>query len=154
MARRWRRSASRQSWARCCLSASCWKPRSLPWRPTALWPAGGRGDEPDRLALKRQVLWPGPCVPGLARGAGQRVSASLLLPAQTAAASWPGWADAGCGLVGGDPRRSDRQPVSRRGSPQGLGPAARGGRSHVLTVLSYDVTASKRQNILGRALLK
>ena len=27
-------------------------PRSLPWRPTALWPARGRGDEPDPLALK------------------------------------------------------------------------------------------------------
>src|SRR3954470_15102220 len=61
-------------------------------RPTALWPAGGRGDEPDRLALKRPALWPGRRVPGLARGAGQRVSAALLLPAQTVAASWPGWA--------------------------------------------------------------
>src|SRR5215218_8661827 len=37
---------------------------------TALWPAGGRGDEPDRLALKWPALWPGPRVPGLARGAG------------------------------------------------------------------------------------
>ena len=32
--------------ARCCSSASCWTPRSLPWRPTALWPAGDRGHEP------------------------------------------------------------------------------------------------------------
>src|SRR6187397_889021 len=66
MARRWRPSGSKPNWARCCLSASCWMPRSLPWRPTALWPAGGRGDEPDRLALKRPALWPGPRVPGLA----------------------------------------------------------------------------------------
>src|SRR3954447_20106757 len=54
MARRWRPSGSKPNWARCCSSASCWTPRSLPWRPTALWPAGGRGDEPDRLALKWQ----------------------------------------------------------------------------------------------------
>src|SRR3712207_748763 len=60
------------------------------------WPAGGRGDEPDPLALKRQALWSGPCLPGLARLAGQRLSASLLLPARTATAPWPGWADAGC----------------------------------------------------------
>ena len=31
----------------------------------------------------------------------------------------------------GDPRGPDRQPVSRRGSPKGLGEAARGGRLHV-----------------------
>ena len=66
-ARRWRPSGSKPSWARCCSNASCWMPRSLPWRPTVLWPAGGRGDEPDPLALKWPALWPGPCVPGLAR---------------------------------------------------------------------------------------
>ena len=87
--------------------------RSPPWRPTALWPAGGRGDEPDRLALKWQAVWPGPRVPGLARIAGHHLSPSLLLPAQTAAASWPGWADAGCGLGGRDPRGPDCQPLSR-----------------------------------------
>src|SRR3954447_14037629 len=87
---------------RSALSASCWTPRSLPWRPTALWPAGGRGDEPDRLALTRPALRPGPRVPGLARLTGQRLSASLLLSAQSAAASWPGWADAGCRAGGRD----------------------------------------------------
>ena len=45
------------------------------WRPSALWPAGGRGDEPDRLARKWQALRPDPCVPSLARLTGQRVSA-------------------------------------------------------------------------------
>src|SRR5215213_6288283 len=50
----------------------------------ALWPAGGRGDEPDRLALKRQALWPGPRVPGLASLAGQRLPPSFPLPARTA----------------------------------------------------------------------
>src|SRR3954454_20026985 len=86
MARRWGPSGSKPNWARCCLSGSCWMPRSLPWRPTALWPAGGRGDEPDRLALKWQALRPGP---RLARRAGQRVSASLFLPAPTAPAPRP-----------------------------------------------------------------
>src|SRR3954447_9439561 len=129
MARRWRPSGSKPNWARCCLSASCWTPRSLPWRPTALWPAGGRGDEPDPLALKQPALWPGPCVPGLARLTGQRLSASLLLSARTAAASRSGWADAGCGLVGGDPRGSvaslrggsglDRRAVSKGGWRRG-----------------------------------
>src|SRR3954454_3996773 len=112
MARRWRPSGSKPNWARCCLSGSCSKPRSLPWRPTALWPAGGRGDEPDRLALTRPALWPGPCVPGLARGAGHHLSPSLLLPAQTAPASWPGWADAGCSLGGCDPRGPDHHHKS------------------------------------------
>src|SRR4051812_38996277 len=80
MARRWRPSGSKPSWARCCSSASCWKPRSPPWRRTALWPAGGRGHEPDRLARKRQALWSGPCLPGLARLAGQRLPAPLSSP--------------------------------------------------------------------------
>src|SRR3954469_24364338 len=129
-ARRWRPSGSKPSWARCCLSVSCWTPRSPPWRPTALWPAGGRDDEPDPLALKRPALWPGPCVPGLARIARHHLPPSFL-SARTAAASGPGWADAGCRAGRGDPRGSDRQPVSRRGAPEGLGPAARRRRSHV-----------------------
>src|SRR3954462_4118624 len=52
-------------------------------------------------------------------------------PPQTAPASGPGWADAGPGAGRRDPRGPDRQPVSRRGAPEGLGPAARRGRSHV-----------------------
>src|SRR3712207_4820266 len=32
-----RASASRRSLARCCSNASCWRPRSRPWRPSALW---------------------------------------------------------------------------------------------------------------------
>src|SRR3954452_25058536 len=130
-ARRWRPSGSKPNWARCCLSASCWMPRSLPWRPTALWPAGGRGDEPDPLALKWQALWPGPRVPGLARLTRHHLPPSFLLSARTAAATGSGWADAGCGPAGGDPCRPDRQPVSRRRSPEGLGPSARGRPSHV-----------------------
>ena len=57
-------------------------PSSLPWRPTALWPAGGRGDEPDPLALKWQALWPGPRVPGLARLTRHHLPRSFLLSAE------------------------------------------------------------------------
>src|SRR4051812_4847779 len=131
MARRGRPSGSKPNWARCCLSASCWTPRSLPWRPTALWPAGGRGDEPDPLALKWQALGPGPRVSGLARLTRHHLPPSFLLSARTAAASGSGWADAGCGPAGGDPCRPGRQPLSRRRSPEGLGPTARGRPSHV-----------------------
>src|SRR4051812_46950195 len=131
MARRWRPSGSKPSWARCCLSVSCWTPRSPPWRPTALWPAGGRDDEPDRLALKRPALWPGPRVPGLARLARHHLPPSLLLPARTAPASGPGWADAGCRAGRRHPRGPDREPGSRRGLSEGLGPAARRGPSHI-----------------------
>src|SRR3954471_21385156 len=38
MARRWRPSGSKPNWARCCLSASCWMPRSLPWRQPPFGP--------------------------------------------------------------------------------------------------------------------
>src|SRR3954470_12869480 len=94
------------------------------------WPAGGRGDEPDRLAVKRQALRSGPRVPGLARVSGHHLPPSFLLSARTAPASWPGWADAGPGAGRRDPRGPDRQPVSRRGAPEGLGPAARRGPAH------------------------
>src|SRR4051794_10993096 len=124
MARRWRPSGSKPNWARCCSSASCWTPRSLPWRPTALWPAGGRGDEPDRLALKWQALWPGPRVPGLARGAGQRVSASLLLPARTAPAPRPGTLALCPDAVAG--RHAGRRQRSVLDLPLGTPAAARG----------------------------
>src|SRR3954452_18585779 len=115
MARPGRPSGSKPSWARCCSSVSCWKPRSLPWRPTALWPAGGRGHQPDRLARKRPVLWGGSRVPGLARIAGHHLPPSFLLPARTAPASGPGWADAGCRAGRRDPRGSDRQPLHGEG---------------------------------------
>src|SRR5271166_6115235 len=43
---------------------NCCPPRSPPWRPKALWPEGGRDDEPDGLAFHVALLWPGA---GLAR---------------------------------------------------------------------------------------
>ncbi len=57
----------------------------------------------------------------------------LLLPARTAPASWPGWADAGSGPGRRNPRGPDRQPLSRRGSPQSLGQAARRWPSYIET---------------------
>src|SRR3954470_11350148 len=45
---------------------SCWSRRSLPWRAPALWPAGGRGDEPGCLPAHGPHLWPGQGRPRLA----------------------------------------------------------------------------------------
>src|SRR5271155_3171793 len=52
-------------WARSPWTTNCCRPRSPPWRPKALWPEGGRDDEPDGLAFHVSLLWPGA---GLARG--------------------------------------------------------------------------------------
>ena len=41
---------SKPGWARCCSSASCWRPRSRLWKVDALWPGGGRDHEPGDLA--------------------------------------------------------------------------------------------------------
>src|SRR4029450_1137380 len=87
---------------------------------------------PDPLALKRQALWPGPRVPRLVRRARHGLSPSLL-PAQVATASWAGRAAGGFGPGRRDPRRPDRQPLSRRGAPEGLGQAARLWPSHIET---------------------
>ena len=45
--------------ARSPWTTSCCPPRSPPWRPKALWPEGGRDDEPDGLAFDVSFLWPG-----------------------------------------------------------------------------------------------
>src|SRR5271166_3077823 len=52
-------------WARSPWTTNCCPPRSPPWRPKALWPEGGRDDEPDGLAFDVAFLWPGA---GRARG--------------------------------------------------------------------------------------
>src|SRR5271168_796011 len=51
-------------WARSPWTTNCCPPRSSPWKPKALWPEGGRDDEPDDLAFHVSLLWPGA---GLAR---------------------------------------------------------------------------------------
>src|SRR5208282_563976 len=50
-------------WARSPWTTNCCPPRSPPWRPKALWPEGGRDDEPDGLAFHVAFLWPGAGAP-------------------------------------------------------------------------------------------
>src|ERR1700722_837602 len=56
-------------------TTNCCPPQSPPWRPKALWPEGGRDDEPDGLAFHVSFLWPGAGlarVEGFARRRGSR----------------------------------------------------------------------------------
>src|SRR3954449_10814355 len=46
-------------WARSPWTTNCSTPRSRRWRANALWPTGGRDDEPDALALQCSLLWLG-----------------------------------------------------------------------------------------------
>ena len=72
-----------------------------------------------------------PGVPGLAGGALHHLPAPHAAPRDAAAASRAGRADAGCGAGRGDPGRARRQPLPRRGLPQGLGQAAARRRPHL-----------------------
>ena len=51
-------------------------PRSRRWRVNALWPTGGRDDEPDTLALLGSLLWHGARRAGVEDLARQRLSLS------------------------------------------------------------------------------
>src|SRR6476619_3859505 len=44
-------------WARSPWTTNCSTPRSRRWRANALWPTGGRDDEPNTLALVCSLLW-------------------------------------------------------------------------------------------------
>src|SRR3974377_696972 len=46
-------------WARSPWTTNCSPPRLRRWRVNALWPARGRDDEPDTLALLGSLLWHG-----------------------------------------------------------------------------------------------
>src|SRR3974390_3633959 len=46
-------------WARSPWITNCSTPRSRRWRVNALWPTGGRDDEPYPLALLGALLWHG-----------------------------------------------------------------------------------------------
>src|SRR5580693_5014277 len=63
-------------WARSPWTTNCCPPRSPPWRPKALWPEGGRDDEPDGLAFHVSFLWPGAGLARMERFARRRVSLS------------------------------------------------------------------------------
>jgi Transposase len=54
----------------------CCPSRSPPWRQKALWPEGGRDDEPDGLAFHVSFLWPGAGLARVEYFARQRVSFS------------------------------------------------------------------------------
>src|ERR1700735_3328594 len=58
------------------MDKNCCRPRSPPWRPKALWPEGGRDDEPDGLAFHVAFLWPGAGFARVACFARRRVSFS------------------------------------------------------------------------------
>ena len=99
---------SRPGWVRCCSSASCSRRRSPSWRASALWTAGGRDDEPDRLARRRQGLRHGPGVPGLGHSQGDHLPASAGTSWQATAPPRPERADGRCGAGRGDPHRPRR----------------------------------------------
>lgn len=52
-------------------------PRSRLWRANALWPTGGRDDEPRTLAFLGSLLWSGASCPGLEDLARQRRTGRL-----------------------------------------------------------------------------
>ena len=58
------------------MDTSCSTPRSRLWRASALWPTGGRDDEPRTLAFLCSLLWSGASCPGLERS---RAPASIAL---------------------------------------------------------------------------
>ena len=71
--------------------------------------------------------------------------------AGAAAASRAGRADAGRGAGGGDPGRARRQPLPRRGPPQGLGPAAPRRRAHLEAPgAAADARARPARPLAGR----
>src|SRR5271157_5530933 len=63
-------------WARSPWTTNCCRPRLPPWRPKALWPEGGRDDEPDGLAFHVSFLWLGAGLARVACFARRRVSLS------------------------------------------------------------------------------
>src|SRR5271169_4935761 len=58
------------------ITMDCSTPRSRRWRVNALWPTGGRDDEPDTLALLGSLLWQGARRAGVEDLARQRLSLS------------------------------------------------------------------------------
>jgi hypothetical protein len=97
--------------------------RSPSWRPRALWPGGGRGHEPEDLALDRPHVWPRPGGPGLGRRPRHRLPpATAHSPATPTIGAER--ADAGRLPGRGDPPCARRRRVFRRGLPQGLGAPA------------------------------
>src|SRR5665811_225874 len=116
---------SNPRWARSPWTTNCSTPRSRRWRANALWPTGGRDDEPDALALRCSLLWSGAScarVEGLAR---QRLSLSQRDAAKhDRPSSRPGWRMFGRGTGRPYPPANSCLPPSRRGLPQVMGAVA------------------------------
>src|SRR5919199_5453239 len=120
--------------------------RSPCWRLTALWPARGARHEPEPLTDQWSPVRVGHGVPGLAPRPLRRLPTPDVVTFNTARAARTGRRDAGCGVARGDPRRAGRQPVSWRGSSQGVGPAARGRHPHLAAARTG---ADARERIIG-----
>src|SRR5271169_3470265 len=106
-------------------TTNCSPPRSRRWRVNALWPTGGRDDEPDTLALLGSLLWHGARQPDVEDLARQRLS----LPQGDAAehdrrSPWSGRRMLGRGTGRAYPPAHSRLPPSRRGLPQVMGAVA------------------------------
>src|SRR6476660_2154587 len=118
-------------WARSQWTTNCSTPRSRRWRVNALWPTGGRDDEPDTLALLGSLLWSGARCARVEYLARQRLSLSQGDAAEHDRPSpWSGRRMLGCATGRAYPPAHSRLPPSRRGLPQVMGAVALCWRSH------------------------
>jgi hypothetical protein len=93
------------------LEGSAHRPAADPgerWQRSCQGTAGGRDDEPDRLARRRQGLRHGPGVPGLGHSQGDHLPASAGTSWQATAPPGPDRPDDRCGAGRGDPHRPRR----------------------------------------------
>src|SRR5215213_51000 len=109
------------------MPTSCSSRRSRPWRVGALWAAGGRSDEPDRLPGHGPRLRPGPGRPGLAPLPRHGLPPSRR--ARCYGGAPPGTPRPGRGLLRcragrAHPRPDPRLAPARRGVPEDLGSTA------------------------------
>src|ERR1017187_5422620 len=113
-------------WARSPWTTNCSTPRSQRWRVNALWPTGGRDDEPDALALLFPLLRSGTNCAGVAGLARQRLSLSQGDATEHDCPSpWSGRRMFGCGTGGPYPPANRSVPPSWRGLSQVMGAVAR-----------------------------
>src|SRR6516165_9890602 len=94
-------------------------PRSRRWRVNALWPTGGRDDEPDTLDLLGSPLWHGARCARVEVLARQHLSLSQGDVAEyERPSSWPRRRMLGRGTGRAYPSAHSRLPPPRRGLPQ------------------------------------
>src|ERR687896_1751779 len=122
--------------------------RNLPaWRWVALWGAGGRADGSGHLALRRDPLWPGPCLSCVGHGTVDRLLATTSAwgCGQTSRTPWPLH---GRGVGRSDPGGVAGLALPGGGLPQGVGAAALRWCSHVAAA---GVAADARAWLVGPA---